>query len=1092
MAAIIGIFGRPNASPIQKGLSGANGAASASRHPKSYVNVVNGASKVPDFGPVLSAAFAFVLDDSCATILRDEGFSDVNLSYLGGLWVLFECDTVDTKVNLMQHTCVLSWFHIIQDAVHDFVSDERIVWVNIEGVPLNVWSRETFIRISKVWMVRAKELVTWNPILLSDKETEYSSDVESAHNSKKGSVHSLDNEEASNVDSESDVKGVAETIFVDNNSSPINNFDEKNKLHSRDVGELDGKVKGVEEFPSAANANVMNTSQVFVQDAKSDSINLGIVKSGGSVLGVLEDMIRVGQAMGYKMYGCVEDLERIIGNQGADDEYVSSLIGRWNSETVIMGDFNEVRSIVERHGSCFNPSSARAFDHFISSSALVDVKLEGYAFTWSHPSGSKMSKLDRFLVSEDIFSNFPSISALCLERHLSDHRPILLCEVLSDFGPIPLWFYHSWFNLEGFDAVVEKAWCSFSHTDANRMIRFKKKLQDLKVIIRGWVKNSRAGMNGDLISIKEELCAIDKEVDGGVVLDYILLRRMELQHNLHDFNQLAANDSFQKSKVKWAIEGDENSKFFHVIINRKRSHFVIRGVFDKASNLERNVSHDEIRSAIWGCRENKSPGSDGYSFEFLKKYWNFVGPDICEAVGYFFKTSLFYKGCNSSFVALILKVTDAKLDNDFRPISLIGCVSKVVTKILANRLSLVIADLVSNTQSAFVANRHILDGPFILNEILHWCKRKNKQVMFFKVNFAKAYDSVRWDYLLDVLEAFGFGQIWCNWIRGTLSSTSALVLVNGSPSNKFSFHCRLKQGDPLSPFLFILIMESLHLSFSRAVDEGVFKGVQLNGSLSISHVFYADDVMFIGEWSDANLKGVNNILQCFFLASGLKINIYKSQELGVGILRNIEIEAAASLGYGFMLNQFRYLCVMVGNCMSRHQAWDDVVLKLRSRLSKWKVKTLSIGGRLVLLKSVLGASLLYNMSIFKVPKGILKNMEMTGSNFFNGFDYSKRNITWAAWDKILASKENGGLGDRNATRFWFDKWIGDKSLLETFPCLFVLELDKEIMVADNMKAALDLSFRRHVQNGVEHQQLEELYTLMDSVSLSQSKDRWVF
>ncbi|GJZ76122.1 RNA-directed DNA polymerase, eukaryota [Tanacetum coccineum] len=209
--------------------------------------------------------------------------------------------------------------------------------------------------------------------------------------------------------------------------------------------------------------------------------------------------------------------------------------------------------------------------------------------------------------------------------------------------------------------------------------------------------------------------------------------------------------------------------------------------------------------------------------------------------------------------------------------------------------------------------------------------------MFFKVDFAKAYDSVRWDYLLDVLEAFGFGQTWCNWIRGTFSSARASVLVNGSLSNEFSFYCGLKQGDPLSHFLFILIMESLHLSFSRAVDEGVFKGVQLNGSLSISHLFYADDAMFIGEWSDANLKGIINILKCFFLASGLKINIHKSQLLGVGIPRNVVTQAAASLGCGIMLNQFRYLGVMVGKCMSRHQAWDDVVLKLRSRLSNWKV-----------------------------------------------------------------------------------------------------------------------------------------------------------
>ncbi|GJW22503.1 RNA-directed DNA polymerase, eukaryota [Tanacetum coccineum] len=124
-------------------------------------------------------------------------------------------------------------------------------------------------------------------------------------------------------------------------------------------------------------------------------------------------------------------------------DYVSSLIDRWNGEVVVLGDFNEVRVKEERRGSGFNATSARVFDQFITGSGLVDVKMEGYAFTWTHPSGSKMSKLDRFLVSGGIFSLFPSITSICLDRHLSDHHPIVLREVLVDFGHIPFRFYHS-------------------------------------------------------------------------------------------------------------------------------------------------------------------------------------------------------------------------------------------------------------------------------------------------------------------------------------------------------------------------------------------------------------------------------------------------------------------------------------------------------------------------------------------------------------------------------------------------------------------------------------------------------------------------
>ncbi|GJS96725.1 RNA-directed DNA polymerase, eukaryota [Tanacetum coccineum] len=491
-------------------------------------------------------------------------------------------------------------------------------------------------------------------------------------------------------------------------------------------------------------------------------------------------------------------------------------------------------------------------------------------------------------------------------------------------------------------------------------------------------------------SLKYELSEIDKELDRGIVYDTALLNRMELMRQLQDINQMEAKDSLQKSKIKWAIEGDENTKFFHGIINKKRSQLSIRGVFvdgnwctDPSMVKDTFKNHFEARF--------KQPSYD--RLKLNTSFNNWLSPDQVEdmdrnvsrdefvglfgtveriMVEDFFDTGLLPKCCNSSFIALIPKVMDAKFVSDFRPISLIGYVYKVITKVLAIRLSTVISDLVSETQSAFVANRQILDGPFILNEVLNWCKRNRKQSLFFKVDFAKAYDSVRWDYLLDVLYAFGFGPNWCRWIR----------------------------GDPLSPYLFILIMESLHISFFRVVNDGLFKGVQLHGSVNISHLFYADDAMFIGEWSDLTLKSIVNILKCFFLASGLKINIHKSQVLGIGVPHSIVGQAANMIGCVVMKSQFRYLGVMVGECMSQRSAWVDTVHKLQSRLSKWKVKTLSIGGRLTLLKSVLGASPLYNMSIYKVPKGVLKVMEIIRSKFFNGADSLDRKITWVAWDKV--------------------------------------------------------------------------------------------
>nr|GEX39358.1 RNA-directed DNA polymerase, eukaryota [Tanacetum cinerariifolium] len=362
-------------------------------------------------------------------------------------------------------------------------------------------------------------------------------------------------------------------------------------------------------------------------------------------------------------------------------DYILTIISRWNGESIVLGDFNEVRTSDERRGSSFNPYGAKYFDRFFVNLGLIDVTLEGFSFTRSHPSALKMSKLDRFLVSEGIFSMFPSIPALCLDRHLSDHRPILLREVHMDFVPIPFRFYHSWFDFVGFDDMIKLSWASLKYSNIDGMTRFKKKLQDLKVIIRRWVKTKRLEMVGSKLDTIAELEKIDKAMDIGVIDDLLKLMEMEAKDRIH------------KSKVKWAVEGDENSKFFHGIINKRRSQLSIRGVFvdgiwrsdpillkDQADDLERGVSRDEIKRAVWNCGDNKSPGPDGFNFEFFKKYWDVVGSDFCEAIQHFFTCGGFSKGCNSSFVTLILKIIDAKFVNDFRPISLIGCVYKVVTK----------------------------------------------------------------------------------------------------------------------------------------------------------------------------------------------------------------------------------------------------------------------------------------------------------------------------------------------------------------------------------------------------------------------------
>ncbi|GJR18533.1 RNA-directed DNA polymerase, eukaryota [Tanacetum coccineum] len=264
-----------------------------------------------------------------------------------------------------------------------------------------------------------------------------------------------------------------------------------------------------------------------------------------------------------------------------------------------------------------------------------------------------------------------------------------------DYGPIPFCMFHSSFKMEGFDKFVEDTWDSMNVMDSNA--------------IKSWVKEKKNSMNEAKISIKCMLNEVDKLLDHGEGNDEIRIQRVSLLKDLNDITSDEALDLSQKEKNRWSIEGDENSKYFYRIVNSKRSQLAIRGIL-----------HD----GDW-------------------IFWKIMGQDIVSAVTEFFSTGKFHPDCNSTFTALIPKIHDAKIIKDFRPISLIGSIYKIIAKILANHLSLVISKLINKVQTTFIPNRQILDGPFILNELISWCKHKKVNAMIFKVDFKKAFDFVR-------------------------------------------------------------------------------------------------------------------------------------------------------------------------------------------------------------------------------------------------------------------------------------------------------------------------------------------------------------
>nr|GEV44233.1 RNA-directed DNA polymerase, eukaryota [Tanacetum cinerariifolium] len=719
---------RPNVAPRPSAKSvprpAANGASSYVSVLKGNPNTINHTSLAP----------AQVLDEECLverdlenfvlgevkdfssinnlhSLLSKEGFQHMRLVYVGGFWVMIELPSSETKSRFLKHVGVAFWFRQLQVAQPDFVSRERIIWIDIEGVPFLAWSRPNFSKIGSRWgeMLELEENEDDNFARKRVKDVEFFSNDDSVYGEEENNIDLSKKENLADED-ESDIEGISEIVFGEQedplDQEPIKNlspnvkenssdpFNLINLINKRDKGEANLKLESSLRFPSGftpadegtpgrkhspspAHSEGLNSRVLEETQATKDQAPPKVspnLREGGSILEVIDDMIKVGQAMGFTMDGSVKDAKKdwikelnnkhkvnflsiqetkinhisdmdikslwgnskfdyfiseSVGNSGgilciwdpnvfckeqhiiSDNfvaiygswvskkvkilmiaiyapqsstskrllwNFISSLIGRWDGQFMVMWDFNEVRCMEDRFGSEFNVQSANEFNGFISNSGLVEIQLEGYSFTWSLQSAKRMSKLDRFFVSDGLFSIFSHLSGIFLDRHLSDHRLILLREVAFDYRPSPFRVYHSLFNLQGFNKMVSNTWNNLVSDDKNMMVRFEKKLQILKKNIRIWVNDYRKMQSGHLEDLCFKLRDIDTVLDQGGANDDIPQRQVEIVKKLHDINSANARDNMQKAKIKWAIEGDENSKFFHRIINRKRANLAIKGV----------------------------------------------------------------------------------------------------------------------------------------------------------------------------------------------------------------------------------------------------------------------------------------------------------------------------------------------------------------------------------------------------------------------------------------------------------------------------------------------------------------------------------
>ena len=288
----------------------------------------------------------------------------------------------------------------------------------------------------------------------------------------------------------------------------------------------------------------------------------------------------------------------------------------------------------------------------------------------------------------------------------------------------------------------------------------------------------------------------------------------------------------------------------------------------------------EIDEALQQMEPLKALGPDGLPPLFYQKFWNTIGDDVSAAILNCLNSGFIPPSINRTFITLIPKVKSPTVVSEFRPISLCNVIYKLASKVIANRLKKVLPHLISESQSAFQSNKAISDNILVAFELLHHMKTqksKTADFMTLKLDMSKAYDGVEWRFLIEIMKKMGFCDAWVTLIYECISTVSYSILVNGEPKGEISPTRGIRQGDPLSPYLFLLCSEGLNRMIQQAARDNVIRGFSLckNGP-KITNLFFADDTLLFCRARMEDLQAIQHILSLYEGASGQQINREKT------------------------------------------------------------------------------------------------------------------------------------------------------------------------------------------------------------------------
>ncbi|XP_074278280.1 uncharacterized protein LOC141601872 [Silene latifolia] len=670
-----------------------------------------------------------------------------------------------------------------------------------------------------------------------------------------------------------------------------------------------------------------------------------------------------------------------------------------------LGDFNIVLSHVERLGASSSDVEMQHFQECVSLCNMEDVQATGALFTWSNkqePADRIYSRLDRVMGNQKWMCQYADYVAHFHPEGIFYHCPCTVVNRRVEFGGRRSFkYFNMWGMSEHFIECVESSWKQ--RYEGTKMFRVVKKLKNLKPVLKRLNKECFSDIenNTNLTSILLE--QLQKELVDKPGDMELMHREMDVTHELREL--MVARDSFlvQKAKIQWSLEGDINTAYFHNSIKKRVMLNKVLAIEDKNGHLY--TEGDQIQAAFLCGKSCTQEHCDILNAPVTAE------EEVCAAVIIFFEIGKLLQQLNATIITLIPKVDRPSSVTHFRPISCCNVLYKTISKLMCNRMAKVLPEVISRNQGPFIEGRSILENILICQDLVRLYNRENMSPgCMFKLDLPKAYDTIEWKFLDQMLDALCFPKTFRMLLMSCVMSTSFSLNLNGSQFGYFKGKRGLRQGDPVSPLLFTICMEYLTRVLYFATQKWFFRFHPLCGALKLNHLLFADDLLMFCKGDVISIMLLLRAFATFSATSGLRVNAAKSEVVFNWVPEELRADIIQVSGFREGALPMKYLGIPIqADRLTTHDC-NVLVDKIVGNIRGIGARKLSYAGRLTLINSVFNTLYNYWASIFLIPKLVIKKIKAVCRNYLwdGGVEYSRTPLV--SWKKICCNKKSGGLG----------------------------------------------------------------------------------